>query len=92
MVLLDRGVGVDLLKKCQSTAQLRHRLRRLEDRSELEPRDPRGRRYLEVVEPQILVLTLSDQGEPHDLVTVVLVEIGGYIPNAVSPERDDVRA
>jgi uncharacterized protein YndB with AHSA1/START domain len=34
-------------------------------------------RYLEVVEPQILVLTLSDQGEPYDLVTVVLVDIGG---------------
>lgn len=34
-------------------------------------------KYLEVVEPKLLVLTLSDQGEPYDLVTVVLVDVGG---------------
>jgi uncharacterized protein YndB with AHSA1/START domain len=34
--------------------------------------------YLEVVEPHLLVLTLTDDaGEPYDLVTVVLIDVGG---------------
>jgi uncharacterized protein YndB with AHSA1/START domain len=35
-------------------------------------------KYLDVVEPKLLALTLTDDaGEPYDLVTVVLIDVGG---------------
>jgi uncharacterized protein YndB with AHSA1/START domain len=44
-------------------------------------------KYLEVVEPKLLVLTLSDQGEPYDLVTVVLVDVGEGLTEMLFRQR-----
>jgi uncharacterized protein YndB with AHSA1/START domain len=44
-------------------------------------------KYLEVVEPKLLVLTLSDQGKPYDLVTVVLVDVGEGLTEMLFRQR-----
>lgn len=44
-------------------------------------------KYLEVVEPKLLVLTLSDQGEPYDLITVVLVDLGDGLTEMLFRQR-----
>jgi uncharacterized protein YndB with AHSA1/START domain len=44
--------------------------------------------YLDVVEPKLLVLTLTDdKGEPYELVTVVLVELGGGLTEMIFRQR-----